>query len=607
MDEPKRLYDRKPDAFAALESEGRTPRPGAPHLAIVRCPIGGRGDVPITIAATATEEPPGSSRGSSPRHAVRLAPDVSSAARLGRVWPVRRGKTQVGIVASVAIVLASVMVSEPSVPASAATATITSVADAFVLKSSPNTNRGASSTIRLRNAIKVSYVRFVVPAAPAGEVVTAATLELVATTGSQCSAGVEVLRAATDTWGETTVTWSNQPGTTGPALDVGTWTSGGTRRFDVGAAVKTGAPVSFVLRHAAGCKVSADAAFRSRESGAEGPRLLVQTDGAAPAACADGTDNDGDELIDHPSDPGCADASDTDETDPPDPTEPPAPGDKLVAAAGEIVCSPTSSAFGGSDPNRCQHRLTDDLLSGAHAVLPLGDLQYPAGALDQFNVAYDPSWGSFASSTFPAPGNHEYQTVGAQGFLDYWASKGRPTGGTTGYHSFDLGSSWHLIALNSSGQGCTQGPPCSEGSPQNDFLEQDLAATTESCILAYWHAPLFNSGSHHGNAPAVRPFWDDLYASGADIVLNGHEHSYQRFTKQDPSGNPASNGIRQFIVGTGGAGHYPLLDPADPQLEFGNDDTFGVLRLTLSASSYSWRFVSVTGSVLDSGGPVPCN
>ncbi|HVF08478.1 MAG TPA: DNRLRE domain-containing protein [Actinomycetota bacterium] len=516
------------------------------------------------------------------------------------------GRTQVGIVASVTIVLASVMVSEPSVPASAATAAVTPAADAFVVTSSPTTNRGTSSTIRVRNAAKVSYVRFVVPAVPAGEAVTAATLELVATTGSTCTSGVEVLRAATDTWGETTVTWSNQPGTTGPALDVATWTSAGIRRFDVGAAVTTGGPVSFVLRHAAGCTASADAAFRSRETGADAAKLLVETSGVAAAACADGTDNDGDGLIDHPSDPGCADASDTDETDPPDPTDPPAPGDVVVAAAGDIVCSPTSSAFSGLDPTQCQHRLTDDLLSGADAVLPLGDLQYPAGSLDSFNQAYDPSWGQFASATFPVPGNHEYQTLGARGYFDYWASKSRPTG-TSGYHSFDLGPSWHVIGLNSSGRGCTQGPPCTEGSPQNDFLEQDLAATTEPCILAYWHAPLFNSGSRHGNAPAVRPFWDDLYAAGADIVLNGHEHSYQRFTKQDPSGNAATNGIREFIVGTGGAGFYPLLDPPDPELEFGNADSFGVLRLTLSEGSYSWRFVSVTGSVLDSGGPVPCN
>lgn len=277
-----------------------------------------------------------------------------------------------------------------------------------------------------------------------------------------------------------------------------------------------------------------------------------------------------------------------------------------VVAAGDIACNPTSSAFAGADFARCQHRATDDLLSGADAVFPLGDLQYSAGTLDQFNRSYDPTWGQYAGATFPVPGNHEYQTVGAQGFVDYWASKGRPTGGSVGYHSFDFGA-WHVVALNSSGHGCTDGPPCSEGSPQNDFLEQDLAATTKACIVAYWHAPLFNSGSRHGAAPSVRPFWDDLYAVGADIVLNGHEHSYQRFAKQDPSGNAVSNGIREFVVGTGGSEHYALLATPDPDLEYGNADSFGVLRLTLGTDSYSWRFVDITGAVLDSGGPVPCN
>jgi hypothetical protein len=317
------------------------------------------------------------------------------------------------------------------------------------------------------------------------------------------------------------------------------------------------------------------------------------------AACADGLDNDGDVLIDL-ADPGCTDAGDTDETDPP----PPGSG-ITVAAAGDIVCNPASSSFDGSNPGSCQHRATSDLLSGADAVLPLGDLQYPSGSLDGFNTAYDPSWGLSASVTYPVPGNHEYQTSGALGFFDYWTSKGRPTGGD-GYHSFDLGA-WHFVGLNSSGHGCADGPACAEGSLQNDFLEQDLVATTESCILAYWHAPLFNSGSHHGDTQAVRPFWDDLYAAGADIVLNGHEHNYQRYAKQDPAGTATPAGIREFVVGTGGTGHYALSATPDPNLEFANADAFGVLRLTLADGSYWWQFVDVTGAVLDSGGPVACN
>ena len=151
--------------------------------------------------------------------------------------------------------------------------------------------------------------------------------------------------------------------------------------------------------------------------------------------------------------------------------------------------------------------------------------------------------------------------------------------------------------------------PCIEGSLQNDFLEQDLASTTESCIVAYWHHPLFNSGTVHGSAmpTGAQAFWDDLYAAGADVILNGHEHNYQRYAKQDPSGHAPPRGIREFIVGTGGKSHYGFLDVKDANYEIGNATDFGVLRLHLAQTSYSWEFVALNGTVLDSGGPVSCN
>ena len=280
-----------------------------------------------------------------------------------------------------------------------------------------------------------------------------------------------------------------------------------------------------------------------------------------------------------------------------------APGDtSILAAAGDIVCSPGYSNYDGGNPGTCQHRLTDDLLAGADAVAPLGDLQYPDGRLEYFNEAYHPTWGQHAAKTYPVPGNHEYNTPGARGYFDYWNSQGRPTGGS-GYYGYDLGS-WHVIALNSS-RSCSQ-VPCSEGSPQNNWLESDLAATTETCILAYWHHPRFNSGTGHGETAATGAFWDDLYAARADIVLSGHEHNYQRYAKQRPDGRASSDGIRQFIVGSGGRG-LTALGQRDPAFEFGNDRDFGVLKLTLAPSSYSWQFVGVNGRVLDSGGPVACN
>lgn len=493
------------------------------------------------------------------------------------------------------------------VPASASTTIVAPSADAFVLSSSPDANRGRAASLRIRGLTKVSYIRFDVPGLQAGETISAARLRLFATSGSKCAEGVQVLRAGNDTWGERTITWNNQPGTVGSSLAGGTWSSSGYQEFNVTSAVLGMGPVSFVVMHGPGCDSAKDVSFNSREATSGQPELTVETSVAPPSQpqCSDGLDNDGDGRTDHPADPGCTDAADADETDP---VPPPPPGStKIVAAAGDIVCDPSAFAFPGTDPTKCQHRATAALLAAADAVLPLGDAQYSDGTLEKFNAGYDPSWGVYAPTTYPAVGNHEYNDPagGAFGYYEYWRLKGRPTGGAgSGYYSSDLGS-WHLIALNSN---CTI-VPCAEGAVQNDFLEQDLASTTQPCILAYWHHPLFNSGAVHGGAvpSGARAFWNDLYAAGADIVLNGHEHNYQRYGKQDPAGLATSNGIREFVVGTGGRGFYAMLDAKDPNFEFGNATDFGVLRLYLADGSYSWEFVGVGGAVLDSGGPVPCN
>ena len=480
-------------------------------------------------------------------------------------------------------------------PASAATTTVPATADSFVLSTSPNANRGAAITLKVRSDLKITYIRFDVPALSGGETISAATLRVFATTTSKCTLGVEVLRAANDTWGEKTIKWSNQPGPTGSVLATGQWTTKtGYKDFNVTAAVTGGVPVSFLIRHAVGCNATGDVSFTSREATSNQPQLAVQTTSGGPPACSDGTDNDLDGFTDYPADPGCTSAADTDETD--------EGSSHLIAAAGDIACDPTMSTFDGSSPSTCQHRATAALVTGAEAVLPLGDLQYEDGTLNQFNASYDPSWGPFAPTTYPAVGNHEYHVAGAQGYFDYWASKGRPTGGVgAGYYSYDIGT-WHLIALNSN---CSP-VKCIEGTVQNDFLEQDLATTTKACILAYWHHPLFNAGSTTMLA-GPRAFWDDLYPAGADIVLNGHLHNYQRFGKQDPAGQAASNGVREFIVGTGGRSNGGSLSPSYPNFEFGNTTSFGVLKLHLGANSYSWEYVTINGTVLDSGGPVSCN
>jgi hypothetical protein len=263
------------------------------------------------------------------------------------------------------------------------------------------------------------------------------------------------------------------------------------------------------------------------------------------------------------------------------------PSDPVVVAAGDI----SLPWIGG------QKQTSDRVLAlRPTAVLTLGDNQYPSGSLAYFRDYYHPTWGRFKGMTRPTPGNHEYETPGADGYFRYFGAAARPAGKS--YYSFDLGG-WHLIALDSQ---IDQHP----GSPQDRWLRADLAGTRKRCILAYWHFPRFSSGAHEGDKPSVAAFWHALYLARADLVLTGHEHSYERFAPQDPGGRATPQGIRQFVVGTGGADLLGFANPK-PNSEVRRSDTWGLLVLILHMGGYSWRFESEDGDVLDRGGPVACH
>jgi hypothetical protein len=287
--------------------------------------------------------------------------------------------------------------------------------------------------------------------------------------------------------------------------------------------------------------------------------------------------------------------------------------DPIVAAAGDIACDPTSSSYNGGSgtSNSCRQKAVSDLLVGAgySAVLALGDNQYYCGGLSAFQQAYDPSWGRVKPITHPSVGNHEYLTsggtgcdasnTGAAGYWDYFGSAAGARG--QGWYSFDVGG-WHLIALNSN---CGDAGGCSSTSPQGQWLRADLAAHPTSCTLAYWHIPLFSSGGRASSNS--RSFWDALYAAGADLVLTGHDHTYERFAPQTPAGAPdSSRGIREFVVGTGGANHTALATTA-ANSEVRDDTTYGVLKLTLHANSYDWTFVPETGRTFTDKGTTACH
>ncbi len=287
----------------------------------------------------------------------------------------------------------------------------------------------------------------------------------------------------------------------------------------------------------------------------------------------------------------------------------PGTGNPVIGAAGDIACAANNPSFNGGlgTPDSCRERYTSDLVfgRGLSAVLPLGDNQYDSGALGEFMQSYDPTWGRVKSITHPVAGNHEYETPAAAGYFDYYNGAGRSTGlagdRSKGYYSFDVGA-WHLIALNSN---CTY-VGCGAGSPQERWLKADMAAHPNRCTLAYWHHPRFNSG-YTGNAPSTGPLWQDLYTGGADVVLNGHSHEYERFAPQTPSAQAdPTRGIREFVVGTGGEDHH-ALGTVQPNSQVRNIDTFGVLRLTLSATSYSWNFVSEAGGAFTDSGNQSCH
>jgi acid phosphatase type 7 len=271
-----------------------------------------------------------------------------------------------------------------------------------------------------------------------------------------------------------------------------------------------------------------------------------------------------------------------------DPTAP----DQTVVAAGDIV------DCGNLSGSEATAKLLDKIPG---TVLPIGDLAYPDGSDRNFHDCYDKTWGRHKARTRPTPGNHEYRTRGAAGYFNYFGKTAGQLG--QGYYSFDLGG-WHIISLNSQ---CSDAGGCQTGSPQEQWLRADLKQNSSKCILAYWHVPLFSSGSGHGNDPSVKAFWQDLYASGADIVLNGHDHDYERFAPQNPDGiADAKWGIREFVVGTGGKNQRGFRRPL-PTTEVRSDKTFGVLKLSLHANSYEWEFVPVEGGQFKDSGSGECH
>jgi 3',5'-cyclic AMP phosphodiesterase CpdA len=224
------------------------------------------------------------------------------------------------------------------------------------------------------------------------------------------------------------------------------------------------------------------------------------------------------------------------------------------------------------------------LIPGTVAVL--GDAVYERGTAQEFRDCY--SWGRFRGRTRAALGNHEYGTGNADAAIAYFQLPRR------GYYSYDLGA-WHVVVLNSN---CRPAAGCEPGSPQQRWLQADLAGDASVCTLAYWHHPRFSSGLH-GSDRSMAPLWQTLAAGGVDVVLSGHDHHYERFAPYQ--------GIRSFVVGTGGRSTYPVLRRlTTPRSVVVNYQTYGVLQLTLMPDGYAWAFVAVAGQTFRDAGSASC-
>jgi acid phosphatase type 7 len=283
-----------------------------------------------------------------------------------------------------------------------------------------------------------------------------------------------------------------------------------------------------------------------------------------------------------------------------------ATADPVIAAAGDIACDPADPGYNGGagTATRCRQRATSDLLVGAGlaAVVPLGDIQYDSPTASRINAVYAPTWGRVKSISRPVLGNHD---GAGSAYFDYFNGAGAADGLAgprgRGYYSYDIGA-WHIIALNSN---CTT-VSCGAGSIQERWLRADLAAHPTGCTLAYWHHPRYSSG-HDGSHVTLHPLWKALSDAGVELLLSGHSHNYERFAPRDGNGKTSAVGIRQFVVGTGGAFMTGMGSSRMPGSEASQNDTFGVLKVTLHAQSFDWHFVPIAGKSWSDSGSGQCH
>jgi hypothetical protein len=379
---------------------------------------------------------------------------------------------------------------------------------------------------------------------------------------------------ADSSWTETGITYANAPAPGTTALgSSGALTAGSFVAVDVTAAVPGNGTFSFLVNTGS----TAARILDSRE-GANPPQLVLETNDAPPTT-----------------------------------TTPPPSGDPTVLVAGDVACAPDDPNYNGGAgvAGFCHMKATSDLLvaNPAAAVLALGDLQYNSASLASFQAVYDPSWGRVKSITKPVLGNHEYGQSGAGDYFTYFGAAATPLEpacrrACKGYYSFDVGT-WHVVVLNTECTRIDNGAGCAVGSLQEQWLRSDLAANGKPCTLAVGHRPRWSSNSFASSD--IAPLMDVLYANRLELYLSGHSHGYERFAPQNPAGaRDDAAGIREFVIGTGGRDSSGFGTVA-ANSEIRKNKLFGVMKLALGATGYSWSYLPDPSTPFTDSGQMACH
>jgi acid phosphatase type 7 len=464
------------------------------------------------------------------------------------------------------------------------TITVSAEADAQVEQRDPNTNMGTSSTlevIRSNNRNIESYIRFTVSGVSG--VIQNARLRVFAITNGTKNG--PALYSTANSWTENAITWNNRPARTGNVVDnkgsiqINTWVE-----YNVTSLVTGNGTFSFVL-----AGDSNDNVLFSAREGSNPSQLVItfasgintptrtHTPTSVATQTRTHTATSTPALTQSPVPSAATSTPTSNPTATRTPTSAPTSSDSAVlVGAGDITnCS------------RTQDEQTAQLLDKIPGtVFTAGDNAYVNGTYTEYLNCYDPTWGRHKSRTNPSPGNHDYLTSGAAGYFQYFNN-------IPSYYAYDLGA-WRIYSLNSE-------IGVSLSSAQVAWLADDLSANPRQCVLAYWHKPRWSSGSNHGDNMNMQAIWQLLYDAGAELVLNGHEHHYERFSEMNGSGAAVSQGLREIVVGTGGASLYPFGSPkAASQVR--NNNSYGVLKLTLHPNGYDWQFVPAgTATFTDTG------